>query len=106
MRAYQQTFDLEMEADAPPLETSSFSDAAIKVQPVNCGRCSLLSRHTRPGFGICGSTARMIQTGEALPTVSLDSTCEHAALSAKFDPDFKRRWQASLRAEWKMPSLP
>lgn len=73
--------------------------------PVNCGRCSRLRRQTQPGFGICGSHARMIQTDQVSPTVSLDATCEHAALSAKFDPDFQRRSRDSQCRPWTMPPL-
>lgn len=59
-------------------------------EPVNCGRCAHLWNRAQPGFGICACAARQDQTGRVRPTVALDATCEHAKISAKFDPDFYR----------------
>lgn len=74
---------------------------------INCGRCAHLhnrGRGSHPGQGRCACNARMIQTGQVRPVVMLDSTCEHAKLSAAFDPNFSRRFH-----EWKpwdMPPIP
>lgn len=65
-------------------------------EPVNCGRCAHLwnRESNHPGFGRCACNARYRQTGELRPMVQLDSSCDHAQLSAKFDPEFIPRLRA------------
>lgn len=76
-------------------------------EPVNCGRCAMLSRRAQPGFGICGCNARGREIGKYHTTVSLDATCEHAKISAKFDPDFFPKIRAArLVAMGILPILP
>jgi hypothetical protein len=74
---------------------------------VNCGRCAHLwcRKRGRPGHGVCACAARRTVTGEIYPTVHLDSTCAHAQLSAKFDPDFMPRVWAARRGGIPRPSL-
>lgn len=72
---------------------------------VNCGRCAHLSRVTSPGIGKCGCNARMRQTGEVLPTVSLGTTCEHAKLSQKFNPQVLSEMHKRNAGTWEMPPL-
>lgn len=74
-------------------------------EPVNCGRCAHMWSKAHPGFGVCACHARQQVTGKIRPTVRLDSTCEHAQLSAKFDPDFLPRLKAARRGEWEKPEL-
>jgi hypothetical protein len=66
-------------------------------ESINCGRCAhLWKKHTVPSLGYCGCHARKIQTGQIKPVVDLSETCEHAKLSAKFDPDANRRFYESV----------
>jgi hypothetical protein len=66
---------------------------------VNCGKCAHLWNTKPNGFGICACHARQIQTSMIRPTVALDATCEHAQLSAKFNPDFMPSLRAARDAE-------
>ncbi len=72
-------------------------------EPVNCGRCAHLWNRSQPGFGVCASAARAHQIGKIRSTVALDATCEHAQLSAKFDPDFFPALRLARRG-WIQPS--
>jgi hypothetical protein len=47
----------------------------------------------------------MRQTGEVLPTVSLGTTCEHAKLSQKFNPQVLSEMHKRNAGTWEMPSL-
>jgi hypothetical protein len=75
----------------------------MPADPINCGRCAHLWNRTNPGFGICACKARQDKTGKIRPVVSLDSTCDDAQLSAKFDPDFFPRLAATRRGSWETP---
>ncbi len=71
---------------------------------VNCGRCANLWNRSQPGFGVCASAARAHQIGKIRATVALDATCEHAQLSAKFDPDFFPALRLARRGGFPQPS--
>ena len=73
----------------------------------NCGRCAHLWNRDagHPGFGRCACAARQHQTAQIRPLVDLNGTCEHAQLSAKFDPDFMPRLAAARRGEWETPTI-
>ena len=75
------------------------------AEPVNCGRCAHLWNRdaNHPGFGRCACRARQDETGEIRPLVALDSVCEHAQLSAKFDPAFMPAILAARRGDWEKP---
>lgn len=80
----------------------------MSAEPVNCGRCAHLAKRepNQIGFGRCGCTARMEQTGHIRPLVDLTHTCEWAQLSAKYDPEFLKRVRAE-RYPWlvNIPSI-
>jgi hypothetical protein len=73
---------------------------------VNCGRCAHLNRIVRPCFGKCGCNARAAETGDVLPTVSLDSTCSHSKLSAKFNPFILSEMHERSAGQWNLPPIP
>ncbi|MEO5715040.1 MAG: hypothetical protein ABIT37_16295 [Luteolibacter sp.] len=72
----------------------------MEPETVNCGRCASLwnKEANRPGFGRCASHARQQQTGKIRPLVDLNATCEHAQLSAKFNPEYFPRLIAERQA--------
>lgn len=74
-------------------------------QPVNCGRCAHLwnLEPNKPGFGRCACHARQQQSGVIRELVNLTGTCEHAQISAKFDPNFLPRLRAVRRGDWEAP---
>lgn len=80
----------------------------MSLSTVNCGRCAHLwnRAYNQPGFGRCACHARKQITGKIRELVSLDATCEHAQLSAKYDPDFLPRLRAARRGEWELPDPP
>lgn len=68
-------------------------------EQVNCGRCAHLWNRepNHPGFGRCACLARQHQLQQLRPMVELVATCEHAQLSAKFDPEFLPALRLSRR---------
>jgi hypothetical protein len=69
------------------------------TETINCGRCAHLWGQAHPGFGVCACRARQDKTNQIRPKVRLDSTCEFAQLSAKFDPHFLPRIRAARNGE-------
>ena len=74
-------------------------------EPINCGRCAHLWNRKNSSFGVCACFARQELTGQLRPSVALDATCEHAELSAKFDPEFMAKVRASRPGYVPQPSI-
>lgn len=98
------SMDADQQSTAQDGTPSAFH-ATPGSEIVNCGRCAHLNRFTRLGFGKCGCNARMRQTGEVLPTVSLDATCEHAKLSQKYNPNILREMAERNAGKWNLPPI-
>ncbi len=47
----------------------------------------------------------MRETGKIHPIVQLDFTCQHAQLSASYDPEFRSRNNEQKQGTWNLPPL-